>query len=150
MKLYLTIAECLGTDGEYSSEVYPATSAQDAGEMCTSLIADMIETMDMDRNIDPTATWNLEGDGWFYRVRWEEQEFPDSTDTPIFEEPKELNIWGISKSYAVNIKWDMDGEEVTGLPTRVEIPYFVNEDEIADYLSDEYGFCVFGFDIEQK
>ena len=31
----------------------------------------------------------------------------------------------------------------------IEIPFNVSFDDIADMLSDEYGFCVFGFDIEQ-
>lgn len=131
MKLYLTIAECLGTDGEFTSEVYPATSAQDAGEMCSSLIADMIETMDLNRNIDPTATWELEGDGWFYRVRWEEHEVAP-------------------KISVVDIEWDTDGEDIKDLPERVEVPIIINDDEIADFLSDEYGYCVFGFNIEQN
>lgn len=74
MKFYLTIAECLGTDNEFTSEVYVSKSPQEACETATSLIADMIETMDMDRTIDPTCVWNLEGDGWFYRVRFEEHE----------------------------------------------------------------------------
>lgn len=74
MKIYLTIAECLGTDNEFTSEVYTSTSEQEAGEMATSLIADMIETMDMDRSIDPSTVWNLEGDCWFYRVRNEVHE----------------------------------------------------------------------------
>ena len=52
------------------------------------------------------------------------------------------------KAYAINIQWDTDGEEVN-LPDRVEIPFNVSFDEIEDMLSDEYGFCVFGFDIEQ-
>ena len=132
MKLYIVIAETLGTDGEFTSEVYPATSAQDAGEMCSSLIADMMETMDLDRNIDPTSTWELEGDGWFYRVRVEEHEVGDTL-----------------KTYAVDIKWDTDGEDIEGLPERVSIPLFIDDDEIADYLSDKYGYCVFGFNIEQ-
>ena len=134
MKFYLTVAECMGTDGQFTSEIYPDSSAQGAGEMASSLIADMIETMDMDRNIDPTATWELEGDGWFYRVRVEEHELPATTTL---------------KAYATNIKWDTDGEDVETLPTRVEIPFNTSEDEIADLLSDEYGFCVAGFDIEQ-
>lgn len=56
-----------------------------------------------------------------------------------------------SRAYAVDIDWDTDGEdeEDLGLPSRVEIPFFVDDDEIADYLSDEYGYCVFGFNIEQ-
>ena len=74
MKLYIIIAECLGTDNEFTSEVYTSKSQQEAGETASSLIADMIETMDMDRNIDPTKVWNLEGDCWFYRVRVEEHE----------------------------------------------------------------------------
>ena len=54
-----------------------------------------------------------------------------------------------TRAYAVNIKWDTDGEDIEYLPERVSIPFFVYDDEIADYLSDEYGYCVFGFDIEQ-
>ena len=135
MKFYLTIAECCGTDGQFTSEVYPDTSAQGAGEMASSLIADMIETMDMDRNIDPTATWNLEGDGWFYRVRVEEHELPATTTL---------------KAYATDIEWDtIDGKNWRTLPTRVEIPFNISEDEIADLLSDAYGYCVISFNIEQ-
>ena len=52
------------------------------------------------------------------------------------------------KAYVVNIQWDTDGEEVN-LPDRIEIPFYVSDDEIADMLSDEYGFCVLGFNIEQ-
>ena len=74
MKLYLTVAECLGTNGEFTSEVYISKTPQEAGETASDLIADMIETMDMDRNIDPTKVWELEGDCWFYRVRNEIQE----------------------------------------------------------------------------
>ena len=57
-----------------------------------------------------------------------------------------------SRAYAVDIVWDTDGEdeEDLGLPSRVEIPFFADDDEIADYLSDEYGYCVFGFNIEQN
>lgn len=54
--------------------------------------------------------------------------------------------------YAADIEWDVDDEDVTelGLPSQVKIPPHVEEDDIADYLSDEYGFCVLGFDVEQK
>ena len=48
---------------------------------------------------------------------------------------------------AINIKWDTDNEMID-LPAEVEIPEEYSEDEVADYLSDEYGFCVFGFDID--
>lgn len=59
------------------------------------------------------------------------------------------------KRFATNIKWDID-EDVTfeneendnlpNLPTRVEIPSYIDEEFIADYLSDEYGFLVNWYD----
>ena len=46
---------------------------------------------------------------------------------------------------ATNIKWVTDGADVN-LPTEVEIPTNIESDEeIADFLSDEYGFLVEGF-----
>lgn len=50
-----------------------------------------------------------------------------------------------------NIMWDIDyyedddGETII-LPTEIEIPD-MHIDDIADYLSDEYGFCIQGFSI---
>ena len=48
---------------------------------------------------------------------------------------------------AINIDWDYDDDDDQDLPTEVEIPDDVEDDEIADYLSDEYGFCVRSFCI---
>jgi hypothetical protein len=48
-----------------------------------------------------------------------------------------------------DIVWDTDGEKVE-LPTEVEIPNDIEEDEIADYLSDEYGWCVESFNVNEK
>ena len=48
---------------------------------------------------------------------------------------------------AINIKWDTD-DQVVDLPTEVEIPEGCSEDDVADCLSDEYGYCVFNFDID--
>lgn len=137
MKIYLTIAECLGTDNEFSSEVFVSTSEQQAGEMATSLIADMIEEMyDGDEEIDPTKHWDLEGDGWFYRVRIESYEVPESQSK--------------LKRYATNIIWDTDDEDIDyfNLPSRVEIPKGVDDEDIADYLSDEFFYCVKRFDVD--
>lgn len=51
---------------------------------------------------------------------------------------------------AFNIIWDIDGEEIE-LPTEIEIPDgMTDEDEISDYLSDETGFCHFGFKLKGK
>lgn len=51
---------------------------------------------------------------------------------------------------AINIKWDIDGdiELSKQLPTEMEIPKgMTDEGEISDYLSDETGFCHFGFEL---
>ena len=50
---------------------------------------------------------------------------------------------------ATNIKWwVIDGTDVN-LPTEVEIPAGIenDDDEIADFLSDEYGFLVESFSL---
>ena len=48
---------------------------------------------------------------------------------------------------AVNIIWDTDGENVE-LPNEIEVPYgMIDEDEISDYISDETGFCHYGFEL---
>lgn len=42
------------------------------------------------------------------------------------------------------IEWEPDGEEID-LPTTMEVPSDLEEDEIADYLSDQKGWLVNGF-----
>lgn len=54
------------------------------------------------------------------------------------------------KILATNIRWDTDGEyqDELDLPTSVELDVPDDIDptyELADILSDEYGFCVEGF-----
>lgn len=51
---------------------------------------------------------------------------------------------------AVNIKWDTDEDMklLKELPKEIEIPEDMEYDEISDYLSDQIGFCHFGFDVE--
>ena len=48
----------------------------------------------------------------------------------------------------VFVDWDTDGYSVEelGLSTIVDIPT-LDVDDIADYLSDKYGYCVFSFKI---
>ena len=53
---------------------------------------------------------------------------------------------------AVNIQWDTDGDQelFDSLPSEIKIPEsLTDEDEIADYLSDQTGFCHFGYQIEE-
>ena len=40
------------------------------------------------------------------------------------------------------VDWDDDGEN---LPTKVKVPTDIDDWEVADYLSDTYGFCVNGW-----
>ena len=49
-----------------------------------------------------------------------------------------------------NIIWDTDGYDVEALylPTETYVPSDIEEDEIADWLSDKYGFLVESFLIE--
>ena len=48
-----------------------------------------------------------------------------------------------------NIKWDTDGnvEALDELPVEIIIQEYIEEEDICDHLSDEYGYCVFGFDV---
>ena len=49
---------------------------------------------------------------------------------------------------AINIKWETDGNKID-LPTEVKLPdYIIKEDyDIADYLSNKYGWLVNSFEI---
>ena len=38
--------------------------------------------------------------------------------------------------------------DLVGLPDEVEIPESVSEDEVEDWLSDEYGHCHAGFELQ--
>lgn len=66
-----------------------------------------------------------------------------------------------------NIKWDTDGDQEVfdSLPQEVEVPFrFSKEnytedgefdedtmlDDISDWLSDTYGFCHGGFEVEEE
>lgn len=51
---------------------------------------------------------------------------------------------------AVNIDWDVDNAEEKGfLPSEIEIPDGIDEDEVGDYLSDITGYCHYGFELEK-
>lgn len=68
--IYVVVAECMGTDGEFTSEVLLCSSEQDACETASSLIADMAMTMDYEIE-DATAVREIGTDDWWYRVRVE-------------------------------------------------------------------------------
>ena len=52
---------------------------------------------------------------------------------------------------AINIVWETDNAEVS-LPNEMNLPAGIDADDfdsINDYLSDETGFLVVGYDIEE-
>lgn len=53
----------------------------------------------------------------------------------------------MSKIKVTNIDWDTDNIDVD-LPKSMDIPE-MKEDSIADYLSDQIGWCVFSFKIKE-
>lgn len=67
---------------------------------------------------------------------------------------------GLLLTYAVgNIEWDTDGEDIEDLDLPESIVLSVAlekgddrdvaEDYISDYLSDTFGYCHFGFSLEE-
>jgi hypothetical protein len=74
-KIYITIEETMGTDGNFSSEVYLSKTEEDAIKVAESHIADMAITMDVEDKMDATKDREIIGDGWWYRVRIESQGF---------------------------------------------------------------------------
>lgn len=52
------------------------------------------------------------------------------------------------KMKAINVVWETDGEKID-LPTEVDLPNNIDEESIADYLSDKYGWLVLSFETER-
>lgn len=49
---------------------------------------------------------------------------------------------------AINIDWDVDYETDIVLPNEIEIPNgMTDEDDISDYITNETGFCHYGFEL---
>jgi hypothetical protein len=52
---------------------------------------------------------------------------------------------------ATNILWDTDYDDDGELPTEIDIPEgMTDEDEISDYLSEVTGYCHQGYVLEKK
>ena len=69
--------------------------------------------------------------------------------------PKNISFYGfayylqmlLSGKYrqVTSIEWDTDGEDIPELPTEVLVPKKWDNEEVTDWLSDTYGFCVYGW-----
>ena len=52
---------------------------------------------------------------------------------------------------ATHIKWDIDYDDNGILPTEIEIPNgMTDEEEISDYLSNVTGYCHCGFELSEE
>lgn len=74
-KIYIVVAETMGTDGEFYAETYPCRTDKEAYECACGLIADMAETMDCVEDVNPEKDWTLGNEEWWYRVKIETHEW---------------------------------------------------------------------------
>ena len=66
---------------------------------------------------------------------------------------EELVYWAEGKMRYIisNIDWEVDeADDLASLPKTVCIADYIEEEDIADYLSDKYGFLLKGFRIKWK
>jgi len=69
--------------------------------------------------------------------------YPSESYIRIIDEP-ELGEAKIS-TFIVSVEWDTDGKDVKDLPTIIAVPNEIEYDDVADWLSDHYGWCVYGW-----
>lgn len=68
-----------------------------------------------------------------------------------FKELENIKIAGKTMLKATNILWDVDYDDDGELPTEIDIPEGItDEDEISDYLSEVTGYCHQGYVLEEK
>ena len=53
------------------------------------------------------------------------------------------------------VEWDISDSEYEtfvdeNIPTEVEIPFYITDEEVEDYLSDKYGYCVENYTIDNE
>ena len=66
---------------------------------------------------------------------------------------EEVNYFGVARKRTVtNIDWEIEEDENSDYvpPTEVVIPWNLFDDDIADWLSDEYGYCVLDYQVEDN
>ena len=100
---------------------------------------------DEENAIDQSIFHCEERDGVLTVHLWKDPNSEDITDTYDMKAVSRDNSRKV-----FNIQWDTDDDEevLESLPTEVEIPSSVDyddDDAVNDYLSDTYGFCVFGW-----
>lgn len=71
----------------------------------------------------------------------------ENGDNELFPAYREQELFIMKPHKAYRIKWDTDGAtyKECGLPTSVIVPFYMDENEVSDWLSDTFGFCHDGF-----
>lgn len=71
-----------------------------------------------------------------------QEKFENGEFTLEDEESQEFDT--VPDDRVIRVDWDTDGEDIEacGLPEEVSVPGYVPDDDIADYLSDIYGYCI--------
>lgn len=62
-------------------------------------------------------------------------------------ETQAVEDYPLANVKVIGVDWDTDGmdEEELDLPNEVEVPSDIDDDQVSDWLSDIYGFCVKGW-----
>lgn len=74
--------------------------------------------------------------------------YPSESYIRIIDEPEvgEAKIG----TFMVSVEWDTDGEDVKDLPTIVAVPKEIEDEDVTDWLSDNYGWCVYSWCTLQR
>jgi hypothetical protein len=51
----------------------------------------------------------------------------------------------MTQTFKVSVLWDTDGQKIDDLPEIVDVPVGTDTEDVADWLSDKYGWCVSGW-----
>ena len=73
---------------------------------------------------------------WDYLKFWKINNWKEKLEWVL-----DYGSWDIEETRTVNVDWNTDNEDID-LPKGVEVPTSVKDEEVADWLSDNYGWCV--------
>lgn len=74
--------------------------------------------------------------------------YPSESYIRIIDEPEVGEAK--TSTFMVSVEWDTDGEDVKDLPTTIAVPNEIEDYDVADWLSDNYGWCVYSWRVLQR
>lgn len=136
-------------DMEYSSDYMEDVEAYDTDSVATFIFEYLDSDMDGELATLATELKDLTEDDEDAILEKVDPLLVSSSDiepSEILKWAKEFVPFSEKKSRMVKVDWDTDGETADNLPSIVEIPDSVSDEEISDWLSDQYGFCHKGYE----